>query len=242
MNAGRLSAIAVWLPVPAAGLLWASSRMTWATVHSADGLTEPRADALIGSLHSAVPAALALVLLASVAALLAVRGWASTVVAVLVGLTGLAAGYPAAAALISGIDPQRAADALGLPGRADLDAVDISPAGPIVALLGAVLAVVASVIVIVTRRRRRGLSDRFDRRGTRAADGGNSEHVAGYSAQKNSETRSAVSKADNAASDDRDSGGVNRSARAEPNTVREVAEPSERELWEALDAGEDPTI
>ncbi|WP_169801723.1 Trp biosynthesis-associated membrane protein [Millisia brevis] len=241
MNAGRLSAIAVWLPVPAAGLLWASSRMTWATVHSADGLTEPRADALIGSLHSAVPAALALVLLASVAALLAVRGWASTVIAVLVGVTGLAAGYPAATALISGIDPQRAADALGLPGRADLDAVDISPAGPIVALLGAALAVVASVIVIVTRRRRRGLSDRFDRRGTRA-DGGNSERGAGYSRKKNSENPSAVSEADNAASDARDSGGENRSARAESKTVREVAEPSERDLWEALDAGEDPTI
>lgn len=241
MNTRRLSAAGVWLPVPAAALLWASSRMTWATVHSADGLTEPRADALSGNLYSAVPAALALVLLASVAALLAVRGRGVAVIAALVGVTGLAAGYPAATALIAGIPPERAAAALGLPGRADLGAVELAAAGPLVALLGAVSAVAASIIVIVTRGRRRGLSDRFERPVSRSGGATNSRPGAGYSGRKSTDEPPEVPKGAEVDRDAGDSGAASRSTHREPNAGREAGEPSDRELWEALDAGEDPT-
>lgn len=241
MNVGRLSALAAWLPLPAAGLLWASSRMSWATVHSADGLTEPRADSLSGALYSPVPAALAIVLVASVAALLAVRGWAVAVVAALVGIVGMATGVQAANVLITGIDAQRAADALELPGRADVDAIDLTPAGPLVALLGALLAIAAALAVIATRSRRLGLSDRFERPGQRTGDHAKHQPDTGYSPPTESDSPSDSATTNLSPDSGRKDRRQDRSARDETNVDRESASPSERDLWEALDAGEDPT-
>ncbi|WP_147124006.1 Trp biosynthesis-associated membrane protein, partial [Nocardia neocaledoniensis] len=66
--------VSVALLALAAAGLWVSSRMTWVTVHSADGLTEPRTDDLDGATWFGALTPLALVLVAAIAAVFAVKG------------------------------------------------------------------------------------------------------------------------------------------------------------------------
>ncbi|MCQ4137477.1 Trp biosynthesis-associated membrane protein, partial [Rhodococcus rhodochrous] len=72
----RPTVIAALLLGIGAALLWASSRMTWVTAVSADGLGIDRVDDLEGGRWAAALTPLALVLLAAVADVCAVRGLA----------------------------------------------------------------------------------------------------------------------------------------------------------------------
>src|SRR5262245_8434091 len=76
---------AIVLLAVAAAALWGSSRMTWVTVSSTDGLTEPRTDKLNGGVWFGALTPLALVLLAAIAAVLATRGWLRRMFGVLIG-------------------------------------------------------------------------------------------------------------------------------------------------------------
>lgn len=79
--------------VVAAGGLWAASRLPWVIIRSFDGLGPPTATTVSGAVWSAALRPLALLLLAAVLAALAVRGWPLRVLAGMVALTSLAAGY-----------------------------------------------------------------------------------------------------------------------------------------------------
>lgn len=72
--------------------LWVASRLTWVVVTSFEGLGQPKTVTLSGSTWSTALLPLALLLLASAVAVLAVRGWPLRVLAILVaavsGLTG----------------------------------------------------------------------------------------------------------------------------------------------------------
>ncbi|BBX61213.1 membrane protein [Mycobacterium saskatchewanense] len=91
---GRFTIVpAQFLLVVAAGALWAASRLPWVVVRSFDGLGPPKAVTLSGAAWSTALLPLALLLAAAAAAALAVRGWPLRVLAVLVAVAGLAAGY-----------------------------------------------------------------------------------------------------------------------------------------------------
>ena len=194
----------VLLLVLAAVLLWASSRLTWVRVHSADGLGEAKTDSLVGSTWVAILTPLALTLVAAVAALLALRGRVRQVLGVVVALIAVACAVPAVALLTGAATDERAKKLAELPARADVTGVDTIVLPPVLALLGAVSAFVAGLLLVRRQSRATGLSSKYDKPAVR----------------REAATRRLA--------DDREAPGDE--------------EPSERVLWDALDAGEDPTM
>lgn len=188
--------------VLASALLWGSSRLTWVAVSTSDDLRGRRATDLAGSAWSTELVPLALAVLAAVAAVLAVRGLALRAVALSVGVVGVLAALAPARLLLTGADPDRAAALLDPPVPAGQVSTSTSALGPVLALLGAVLTVVATAPALRAPRRAAGLSDRYQ---TPAA-------------RREQATSRSVQMAD-------------------------VLDPdlAERRLWDALDAGVDPT-
>ncbi|WP_037141946.1 TIGR02234 family membrane protein [Rhodococcoides fascians] len=207
----RAAAIPVVAMLVGALCLWGSSRMTWVHVISSDGLGEDRATDLLGSTWAAASTPLALALVAAVAASFAVRGWASRVLAVLVGLVAVGAGIPALQALVSDVSEARAADLAELPGRADVVGAEAFTLPAVVALVGALCAALAAVMLLRKPTARKVLSSKYD------APAARREEVARRA------SAAASSATDRAASND------------------EGEDLTERMLWDALDAGEDPT-
>ncbi|MFI6956939.1 TIGR02234 family membrane protein [Nocardia sp. NPDC050408] len=198
---------AIVLLAIAAAALWGSSRMTWVTVSSTDGLTEPRTDKLNGGVWFGALTPLALVLLAAVAAVLATRGWLRRMFGVLIGLVAAVSAVPAFALLTrSSATAARAATLAELPGRATVTEVVTSQFPAVLSLLGALAAFVAGVLLARMPEDAARLSAKYDNPVFRRAAA--TEEV----------TRQ---RTDDAAAD--------------------TGQLSERVLWDALDAGTDPT-
>lgn len=85
--------VAQLLLVFAAGLLWTASRLPWVVIRSFDGLGPPKQVILAGAEWSTALLPLALLMLATAVAALAVRGWALRAVAGLLAVISLAIGY-----------------------------------------------------------------------------------------------------------------------------------------------------
>jgi len=85
--------IAQLLLVVAAGALWTASRLPWVVVRSFDGLGPPKEVTLSGASWSTALLPLALLMLATAVAALAVRGWPLRALAVLLAAASLAVGY-----------------------------------------------------------------------------------------------------------------------------------------------------
>ena len=79
--------------VLAAAMLWGASRMTWVEVTSFDGLGQPKTVALSGGSWSTALLPLAVLLLATAIAALAVRGWPLRMLAVLAAITSAGMAY-----------------------------------------------------------------------------------------------------------------------------------------------------
>jgi uncharacterized membrane protein (TIGR02234 family) len=91
---GRLPiVVAQLLLVVAAGALWLASRLPWVVIRSFDGLGPPKEVTLSGATWSTALVPLALLMLATAVAALAVRGWPLRVLAGLLAATSLAIGY-----------------------------------------------------------------------------------------------------------------------------------------------------
>src|SRR5262249_30548986 len=91
---GRLViAVAQVLLVLAAGALWAASRLPWVVIHSFDGLGPPKAVTLPGASWSTALVPLAVLLLATAVAAIAVRGWKLRVLGGLLAAVSFAVGY-----------------------------------------------------------------------------------------------------------------------------------------------------
>ncbi|WP_307610813.1 TIGR02234 family membrane protein [Nocardia shimofusensis] len=195
--------VPVILLASAAALMWGVSRLTWVTVSSADGLTEPRVDELKGAVWFGALTPLALVLLAAIAAVLATKGWPRRIVGVLVALIGAVTAVPAFALLTgSGATAERAGALAELPGRATVTDVQTSPLPAVVTVVAALCAFGAGLLLARMPRETQGLAGRYDAPGTRRAA------AAEAVAERRSQDGSTL---------------------------------SERVLWDALDAGEDPT-
>jgi uncharacterized membrane protein (TIGR02234 family) len=93
-RSGRLPiVVAQLLLVVAAGALWVASRLPWVVIRSFDGLGPPKEVSLSGASWSTALLPLALLMLATAVAALAVRGWPLRVLAVLLAVASLAVGY-----------------------------------------------------------------------------------------------------------------------------------------------------
>jgi uncharacterized membrane protein (TIGR02234 family) len=192
----------------AAAALWGASRMTWVTVTSSDGLTEPRTDHLNGGVWFGALTPLALVLLASIAAVLATRGWLRRMLGVLIALVAAVAAVPAFALLTnSGKIAERAARLAELPARAQVGEASTSALPAVLALLGALAAFAAGALLTRMPQDTARLSGKYDNPVFRRAAA--AEQV---SQQQHTEA-------------------------ATPGATQ----LSERVLWDALDAGTDPT-
>src|SRR5271167_634369 len=85
--------VAQLLLVVAAGALWAASRLPWVVIRSFDGLGPPTEVTLSGATWSTALLPLALLMLATAVAALAVRGWPLRALAGLMAAASLAVGY-----------------------------------------------------------------------------------------------------------------------------------------------------
>ncbi|MFD4460908.1 TIGR02234 family membrane protein [Nocardia sp. NPDC058480] len=194
----------VLLALAAAGL-WAASRMTWVTVHSADGLTEPRTDDLNGGVWFGALTPLALVLVASIAAVFAVKGVLRQLLGVVISVIAAAAAVPGfALAAGAGNTADRAGTLAELPVRAVVSGADAHLGPAILSILAAILALAAGILLTRRTGERAELSGKYDNPVFRRAD-----------------ASAAVSKQN-----------------AETGTAAPL---SDRVLWDALDAGTDPT-
>ncbi|MFD3746955.1 TIGR02234 family membrane protein [Nocardia sp. NPDC058633] len=197
--------VPVVLLASAAAGLWASSRMTWVTVHSADGLTEPRTDHLNGSVWFGALTPLALVLVASIAAVFAVKGVLRQLLGVVISVVAAAAAVPGfALAVGAGRTADRAGTLAELPVRAVVSGADTHLGPAILSIFAASLALAAGILLTRRADERTELSGKYDNPVFRRAD-----------------ASAAVS---------------------EQNAASGTAAPlSDRVLWDALDAGTDPT-
>lgn len=89
----RTVGVAQLLLMVAAGALWGASRLPWVVIRSFDGLGPPKEVTLSGASWSTALLPLALLMLATAVAALAVRGWPLRALAGLLALASLAVGY-----------------------------------------------------------------------------------------------------------------------------------------------------
>ncbi len=134
------------LIVCAAGL-WAASRLTWVELNTFDGLGPPRLVTLSGSGWSSALLPLALLLLATALAALAVRGWSLRILAVLVALASLATGYLAISTLETRDVAVRGAELAHVPLMALVGSKRHYP-GPVTTLVAAVGILLAAALLM----------------------------------------------------------------------------------------------
>ena len=89
----KTTRIAQLLLVVAAAALWAASRLPWVVIRSFDGLGPPTQVTLSGATWSTALLPLAVLMLATAVAALAVRGWPLRALAGLLAVASFAVGY-----------------------------------------------------------------------------------------------------------------------------------------------------
>lgn len=175
----------------AAAALWGASRMTWVDVTSFDGLGQPRSVALSGGSWSTALVPLAVLLLATSVAALAVRGWALRALAVLAAIASAGMAY-LAISLWATVDVGVRASNLAEAPVADLVGTQRHYGGAVVTVVAAVVTLACAVLLMRSASKESSGAARYAR-------------------------RSAVS------------------------TDKPDEAMSERQLWDALDEGRDPT-
>ncbi|MFT3662095.1 MAG: TIGR02234 family membrane protein [Gordonia sp. (in: high G+C Gram-positive bacteria)] len=200
--------IATILLLIAAGTLWASSRMTWASVYTEDDLSPARIFEVLGSDWSPWLFAVALVFLAAVPALFALHGLLLRIVAVLVALAGVAIAFPAISLLGSG-DDWYAVGVVEIPARAEVVAVTNEWEPGVVVLLSALCAVIAAIMILRSASSGRRMSSKYSSPAARRED---LERRAFAEHERRQAAAAAAAPA-----------------------------PTEREFWDSLDSGVDPT-
>ena len=145
---GRLNirAAQLLLVVSAAGL-WAASRLNWVELQTFDGLGPPKVVTVSGAGWSSVLLPVALLLLATALATLAVRSWALRSLAVLLALASLATGYLAISTLEIPDVAARGADVAHVPLLQLVGSKRHYP-GPVITLVAAVGTLIAAVLLM----------------------------------------------------------------------------------------------
>lgn len=136
----------VLLVVSAAGL-WAASRLTWVELRTSDGLGLPKVVTLSGAGWSSALLPLAVLLLATALATLAVRSWAMRVLAVLLALSALATAYLAISTLEMPDVAARGAELARVPVLVLIGSKRYYP-GPVITLVAAVGTLIAAALLM----------------------------------------------------------------------------------------------
>ncbi len=205
--------IAAILLILAALGVWIASRMTWARVYAEDGMSEPRTFDVHGADWSPWLVAVAVVLLVAGAVQFFFRGIAVRIVAVLVALLGIAVAIPAISLLGSGANNLYAARVIDLAARYEVVAVTTATLPGVLLLVCAVAAVAAAIAML-----RAGGGERRSSKYTTPAA-----------------RREELERRVFAEREAQQAGG------SVPPAAGQVGAPSERDLWDSLDHGVDPT-
>lgn len=139
--------VAQALLVVAAAGLWAASRLTWVDLRTFDGLGPPKLVTLPGAQWSSGLVPLALVLLATAVAALAVRGWPLRMLALLVAVASLATGYLAISLWVIPDVAVRGADIAHVP-VLTLQSSQRHYPGPVITLATAICTLAAAVLLM----------------------------------------------------------------------------------------------
>jgi uncharacterized membrane protein (TIGR02234 family) len=177
--------------VLAAAALWVASRMTWVDVTSFDGLGQPRTVALSGGSWATALVPLAILLLATAVAALAVRGWPLRALAVLAAIASAGMAYLAVSLWVVRDVGVRASHLAEAP-VADLVGAQRHYAGAVVTVAAAVVTLVCAALLLRSASKETSGVARYGRRPAVRPD-------------------------------------------------RTADAMSERQLWDALDEGRDPT-
>ena len=156
----RTIRIAQALLVAAAAGLWASAGLTWVDLRTFDGLGPPKLIALSGAAWSSALVPLALVLLVTAVAALAVRGWPLRILAVVVAIASLATGYLAISLLVIPDVAVRAADLAHVPVLWLVGSQRHFP-GPAITLATAVCTLVGAVLLMRAAASGRGADTKY---------------------------------------------------------------------------------
>ena len=160
-RAGRRTIrIAQALLVVAAAGLWAASRLTWIDLRTFDGLGPPKLITLPGAAWSSALVPLALLLLATAVAALAVRGWLLRMLALLVAVASLATGYLAISLWVIPDVAVRGADIAHVPVLTLMGSQRHYP-GPAIALATAICTLVAAVLLMRAAASARGTVTKY---------------------------------------------------------------------------------
>ena len=160
-RAGRQTIrIAQALLVVAAAGLWAASRLTWVDLRTFDGLGPPKLITLPGAAWSSALVPLALVLLATAVAALAVRGWPLRMLALLVAVASLATGYLAISLWVIPDVAVRGADIAHVPVLTLMGSQRHYP-GPAITLATAICTLIAAVLLMRAAASARGTVTKY---------------------------------------------------------------------------------
>jgi len=160
-GAGRRTIrIAQALLVVAAAGLWAASRLTWVDLRTFDGLGPPKLITLPGAAWSSALVPLALVLLATAVAALAVRGWPLRMLALLVAVASLATGYLAISLWVIPDVAVRGADIAHVPVLTLMGSQRHYP-GPAITLATAICTLIAAVLLMRAAASARGTVTKY---------------------------------------------------------------------------------
>ncbi len=152
--------VAQLLLVAAAAALWGASRLTWVTVSTVADLGEAKTVRLDGATWAAALVPLALVLLATAVATLAVRGVLLRVLAVLVALTVAGIGYLGISHFTGADVTPRAAVLADVP-VASVAEVQRSHPAAVLPLLAGVVGLAAAVLMMRVARGTAGTVGRY---------------------------------------------------------------------------------
>ena len=240
----------------AALAFWIASRLTWATVLAADGLSPARTFDVKGSDWSPWLTPLALVLLAAILAAMSLRGWGLRILALLVAAAGVLAAFPAISLVMGGTNDTYAATAAGLNDRYVVQLVTTHNWVAAVVLVGSLCAVAAGVLLMRVASGA-GMSSKYKTPAARREDiereifAEHKRRQATESAQtdKRAQTGTNARTAGTTAASD-GSSPVQTGAAADDSSASDGSSgdqheapdaPNEPMLWDALDTGIDPT-
>ncbi|WP_182348631.1 Trp biosynthesis-associated membrane protein [Tomitella gaofuii] len=213
-DARRMAAVAGLLALGALAT-WAAGRMDWVGYTYENGLQPPVDGSFDGAAWASELTPLALVLLAGIAALFAVRGWAQRVIGLIVTAAGATVVVRSAMALTSAAEPAEVVRLGELRAGAVVTAAQTHPGPIVLAIVGGVLAAAAGLLMVVRPRPRRELPSKYETPAARR------DSVAkAMAARRGRAPGAAGGGAAGAAADD---------------------DMTQRLMWEALDSGTDPT-
>lgn len=171
----RTSRIAALLLAVSAAVLWAASRMAWITVDTFDDKSGDATNAIIGGLWSTEQTAVAMLLLAGSIAGFALRRVGRRVVGVISALAGIGVSWAPLGLLAGEPDPQRAHQLLSTGEEAKIAAwaeianLDVTSAGPALAMFGAAVALFGGVLLAVRPGTDSAKRNRYERKQDRQA-------------------------------------------------------------------------